>query len=119
LKIFGIICLGLLGLGSAIALSIGLGWISLAADRPMEKYQKETSRQVYMNSVAHAQGAASGVMLDCGNMRNVSNNIGTRHAFAQMVIQDAGSYAGNQVLPEEVSTCISEATNLISTPLPQ
>jgi hypothetical protein len=84
----------------------------------MQKYAKETERQVYVNSVAHVQGANSGIGADCSNMENVSLPVADRHAYASMVKQDAAAYSGNQELSPEAQKCIGEADSLLSTQIP-
>ena len=110
---------GLALFAALLVLGLGTSWFGLVTGRPMAKYAKETDRQVYMNSVAHQQGAESGVAIDCGNMRNVSLAASDRHAFASLVVQDAASYGGNQELSPEVHACVTEAQGLLSTQLPQ
>lgn len=98
---------------AAVALLVGISWFSLVASRPMAKFSKETGRQVYMNSVAHQQGADAGVAIDCSNMRNASLPSAQRHAFASLVIQDAASYGGNASLSDESKACVREANSLL------
>lgn len=102
-----------------LVLGLGTSWFGLVTERPMAKYAKETERQVYLNSVAHQQGADSGIGIDCGNMRNVSLPVGQRHAFASLVVQDAAAYAGNAGLSPNSTACVAEANELLSTAIPQ
>lgn len=116
------IALGILGgfaaLAIILALGLGLGWFGLIAGRPMVKYATETERQRYVNSVAHQQGADSGIGIDCANMRNVSAPLASRHAFAGLVVQDAAAYAGNADLSAQSRACVSDANDLLAQPLP-
>ena len=98
-------------------LGLGTSWFGLVAERPMAKYSKETERQVYLNSVAHQQGAESGIGQDCSNMRNVSVPSAQRHAFASLVIQDATAYAGTGTLSVETRACVHEANDLLAVAL--
>lgn len=114
--------LGVLGavavVAAILALGVGLNWFGLVTVRPMAKFEKETERQVYINSVAHQQGADSGIGIDCSNMRNVSNPAAQRHAFAGLVIQDAAAYAGNAGLSAASESCVRDANDLLAQPLP-
>lgn len=110
---------GVVALALLLAISVGLGWFGLIAGRPMAKYGKETDRQVYMNSVAHLQGADSGIGIDCANMRNASNPAAQRHAFASLVVQDAAAYGGNGQLSGDSAACTHEAADMLAQPLPQ
>lgn len=110
---------GLSALALIMVLGLGTSWFGLVTERPMAKYAKETERQVYVNSVAHQQGADSGIGIDCSNMRNVSNPVASRHAFAGLVVQDAAAYAGNADLSPNSQACIHEANDLLAQPIPQ
>jgi hypothetical protein len=96
---------------------LGTSWFGLVTSRPMAKYSKETERQVYLNSVAHQQGAMAGLAIDCSNMRNASTPAPQRHAFASLVIQDAVAYAGDQSLPSDGRVCVREANDLLAVAL--
>eukprot|EP00697_Spironema_sp_BW2_P000463 gnl/Spiro4/10580_TR5664_c0_g1_i1.p3 gnl/Spiro4/10580_TR5664_c0_g1~~gnl/Spiro4/10580_TR5664_c0_g1_i1.p3 ORF type:complete len:126 (+),score=29.74 gnl/Spiro4/10580_TR5664_c0_g1_i1:240-617(+) len=102
-----------------LILGLGTSWFGLVTSRPMAQYAKETERRVYLNSVAHQQGADSGIGIDCGNMRNVSLPIAQRHAFASLVVQDAAAYAGNAGLSAASIACVTEANDLLATAIPQ
>lgn len=102
-----------------LVLGLALNWFGLITFRPMAKYAKETERQVYQNSVAHQQGANSGIGIDCANMRNVSLPSSQRHAFASLVIQDAAAYSGNAGLSPDSLSCVQDANNLLSQPITQ
>lgn len=107
------------GFAALLLLGWGLGWFGLFAERPMDKYAKETERQVYTNSVTHQQGANSGIGIDCANMRNVSLSAADRHSYASLVVQDVAAYGGNQGLSSEAQQCGHEAKDLLSQPLNQ
>lgn len=106
-------------IAAVMVLGVGTSWFGLVAGRPMAKYAKETERQVYVNSVAHQQGADSGIGIDCSNMNNVSLPIAQRHSFAGLVIQDAAGYAGNADLSPDSQACIAAAKAMQATALPQ
>lgn len=109
-------------LAAIIAISVlGLGtsWFGLVTERPMAKYQMETSRQVYVNSVAHQQGADSGIGIACGNMDNASLSVPERHSYAGIVLATAASYGGIADLSPESHGCIDRAHTLLAQPLPQ
>ena len=96
----------------AILASLALGWTTLATQRPMAKYAKETERQVYMNSVAHQQGANSGIGQDCANMEAGSGP--SRLAFARFVLSDAAAYSGDRGLSDASVRCVGEAKSALA-----
>lgn len=110
---------GLAAIAGALLLGTATSWYGLVTERPMAKYAKETERQVYVNSVAHLQGANSGIGIDCANMENASNPPTQRHAFAAMVLMDASSYSGDADLSPDAKSCVREAHDLLSQALPQ
>lgn len=109
---------GIVLLAILLVVGVGTSWFGLVAGRPMAKYAKETERQVYQNSVAHQQGADSGIGIDCGNMRNVSLPVAPRHAFASLVVQDAAAYAGTAGLSPNSEACVQEANALLAEAIP-
>jgi hypothetical protein len=119
MKYIGYLFLGVVILVAFMAIGLGTSWFGLVTYRPMAKYAKETERQVYINSVAHQQGADSGIGIDCGNMRNASIPAAQRHAFASLVIQDAAAYAGNAGLSPDSQACVTDANALLAQPLTQ
>ena len=117
MRTLGYVLGGLAIFACLLVLGLGTSWFGLVTARPMAKYAKETERQVYMQSVAHQQGAESGIGIDCGNMRNVSIPDAQRHAFASLVVQDAAAYGGTADLSPEAHACVTEANNLLSQPI--
>ena len=91
---------------------VATSWFGLVVSRPMQEYAKETERRVYMNSVAHQQGADSGIAQDCANME--SNTGPERIAFARFVLADAAAYAGNRGLSDDSMSCVAKARAAVS-----
>lgn len=118
MRYVGYVLGGLCVIVALLILGLGTSWFGLVTSRPMQVYAKETERRVYVQSVAHQQGANSGVGIDCGNMRNVSLPVAQRHAFASLVIQDAAAYSGSADLSPDSRACVSEANALLAEAIP-
>lgn len=110
---------GLVVLVLLLIVGAGTSWFGLVTERPMAKYAEETRRQVYVNSVAHLDGANASIGTACTNMRNVNVSSGERHAYASMVLQAATSYSGSADLSPESAACIGEAHRLAATRIDQ
>lgn len=118
MRYFGYTLLGIVFFALLLALGLGTSWFGLVTQRPMAKYQVETSRQAYQNSVAHQQGADSGIGIACGNMRNASLTAPERHSYASLVTSTAAGYGGLAELSPDSRACVREARDLLATPLP-
>jgi hypothetical protein len=118
LKTVGIIFAGLAAVVALTLLGLGTSWFGLVTARPMAVYSKETERRVYVTSVAHQQGADSGVGIACANMRNASSPLADRHGYAGIVLSTAASYAGTAALSSDSQDCVAEAKTLLAIPLP-
>lgn len=103
----------LFGIVLIMGMLIGASWLSLAVERPMAKFSKETERQVYENSIAHQQGANSGISQDCANME--SNTGPMQLTFARLVLSDAGAYSGDRGLSDTSLACVSKARSILAT----
>lgn len=107
------ILLSFAGAAALVALVVG----GLYVDRATQKFHQETARQVYANSVAHQQGANSGIGIDCANMRNVSLSDADRHAYASLVLQGVTAYSGDRGLSDDAQDCVREARAVQATPI--
>lgn len=96
---------------------VGTSWFGLVVSRPMQQYSKQTDNLVYLRSVAHQQGANSGIGIDCANMENASITPAERHAYAGMVVSDAAAYSGVNDLSPDSRDCVSKAHDIMSQPL--
>ena len=95
-----------------LLLTIGMTAFGLKMDRWVQPYQKETERLTYENSVAHQQGANSGIAIDCANMQ--SNTGAQRLAFARFALTDAASYSGDRGLSADARQCVADAKSILA-----
>jgi hypothetical protein len=101
------VMIGVAVVAVVMMLVLGLSWFAVVSNRPLAKYQKETERQVYQNSIARQQGANNGIAQDCANMQ--SNAGPERLAFARFVLTDAAAYSGSRGLSDDALACVQQA----------
>ena len=96
------------GIG-AIAIVMGIGWVGLSAERPMDKYGEETRKEVYDTSRQYEQGTNRDIARYCEQMRNADNQ-SARKAVAELIRSNLSTYDG--LLTRENETCSEEAKGI-------
>ena len=100
---------GLLSLGVLVLLlAVGLAtsWFGLVVDRPMQKYQEETRKEVYDTSRQFQQGTNRDIARYCEQMRDADTPT-AKKAVAALIRSTASTYEGP--LSDDNSTCVNEA----------
>lgn len=101
------VVLGAIGVLILIVLiSWGLGWFSLIASRPMQKYNTETQAQVYDTSRVYQQGTQNDIARYCEQMETAPSP-SAKKAVAQLIRTTVSTYNGP--LTQDDINCISEA----------
>lgn len=100
------VLLGILGIAAALLLGWGLGWFSLATQRPMAKYSEETRQEVYDTSRQYQQGTNRDLARYCEQMRGATT-AAARKAVAALIRSNASTYDGP--LSPDNQACVTEA----------
>lgn len=97
--------LGILaGVALLVLAVIALNWVGLFASRPMEKYQAETSAQVYDSSRQYQQGTQLDLARYCHQYRTTEGP--AKIAVANLIRSTAATYNGP--LSADNQACLSE-----------
>lgn len=100
---------GVLGGLGALALLLVLGlatsWFGLVVDRPMQKYQEETRKEVYDTSRQYQQGTNRDVARYCEQMREAQGS--SKKAVAALIRSVTSTYDGP--LSQDNEDCLTEA----------
>jgi hypothetical protein len=84
----------------------GLGWFSLATQRPMARYQEETRKQTYDTSRQYQQGTNRDLARYCEQMRS-AREPSAKKAVAALIRSTASTYDGP--LSPDNADCLTEA----------
>lgn len=98
--------IGALALGLLLLLGVATGWFGLVVDRPMQKYQEETRKEVYDTSRQFQQGTNRDLARYCEQMRD-AKEVSAKKAVAALIRSTASTYDGP--LSDDNTACLSEA----------
>jgi hypothetical protein len=101
--------LGFLALIGVFGIGYGLTWLGVIGARPLQKYQTETSAQVYDTSRVYQQGTNSDIARYCEKMRTTSEP-SAKKAIAALIRTTAETYNGP--LTQDDQDCISESKGI-------
>jgi Tfp pilus assembly protein PilO len=93
-------------LAALLALGWATSWFGLVTQRPMQRYQEETRKQVYDTSRQYEQGTNRDIARYCEQMRGASSTA-AKKAVAALIRSTASTYDG--VLTPDNQDCVSEA----------
>lgn len=97
---------GIAGFALLLALGLGTSWFGLVTGRPMAKYAEQTRHEVFQQSAAREEGINKSILSECLSMRSATD-AAQKHAMAQFIQADAGSYEGH--LTSASQACVAEA----------
>lgn len=92
-------------LAALLALGWATSWFGLVTQRPMQRYQEETRKEVYDTSRQYEQGTNRDIARYCEQMRGANGP--AKKAVAALIRSTASTYDGT--LTPDNQDCVSEA----------